>query len=495
MQVYQARMTHLGRTDWLAWDKASVLLADALPADARRLADLIEAVGQHGRDTADCREEVIRAYRGWQEELRRWFAEHQEPLERALLVAAATLSPTADAVLVYSAAASLARRLEVTTNGGGLAWCPVTRLRALLDAEQGEGRVVFRRHGFAESALRHALADYPLARPDLLTWLAALPTDKTIQNGRQNELAETFADLAAEHGTAELITGTAHEWGVGDLADLAFIALSRTCLHPRVGGQIRRALYDWSRKPQTPQTLKLVISRTCEPLGQALPLIALTRLKHLATHGNPQVRGQVLRAAQALSTSGHYSEVIMAALSWCAETNSENLSSQARQRRRRAGAMLFLELARPVTDSGIPEVLADDPAIGIVACVPGWQAVLDFYADTSSAGQAAIDGIMHLWLDAALRHSYLREQISLAFIEAASPLSVLSGDTRKGQPMPPTPAEITIDIVRRWAAVDRANPARREIKDYVEIALMRPGWRRLLKRVYISLRRLVDANA
>jgi hypothetical protein len=37
----------------------------------------------------------------------------------------------------------------------------------------------------------------------------------------RNSLAGTFADQAAEHGPAELITETARKWGTDGLADLA----------------------------------------------------------------------------------------------------------------------------------------------------------------------------------------------------------------------------------------------------------------------------------
>jgi hypothetical protein len=492
VQVYRVRVAHRGLTEWPRWDRAPALLELALPADARRLADIVEAVHRRGGDMADRQAEVTRAYRGWEDELRDWFHRNREPHDRTLLVAAATLSPTADDALVYSAAASLARRLQITINGDGLAWCPVTGLHALLGAQHEEGQVVFRRHGFAESALRHTLADYPLARKDVLAWLAALPTDETIQNAQQNSLAATFADLAAEHGTPELITETAREWGAENLADLAFIAISRTCLHPRVGGRVRRALYDWSRQSRTPQTLKLAIARACEPLGQTYPLIALTRLKHLATYGNPQVRSQVLAAAQALNAFGHHGEVLMAALAWCAETNDENLSPKARRRRRLTGAMLFLDLARPVTDSGIPEVLASDRPVAPAACVPGWQTALSFYTQTSGPGDLPVEDAVNRWLNTSLHHVYLRERISSAFIKAAIPPRILPGGGRETGPPMPTTAEAMIGMVRRWAATDHKDPVRREIKDSIVIPLTRLWWIRLLKRMHIRLRTLVN---
>jgi hypothetical protein len=226
VQVYQRRVAQRGLIEWNQWDEVSGLLENALPTDARRLANLIEQIDRKGGDITARRKEAIRAYRGWADELRDWFNRHREPPERALLIAAATLSPVAEDKNVYALASSLAQRLEITINGAGLAWCPVTGLCNLLEAERAENRIVFRRFDFAASVLRHALTDYPLARLDLLSWLAALPTDEAVPDELQNPLAQTFADLAAEHGPTDLIAGTSRTWGADGLADLAFIALS-----------------------------------------------------------------------------------------------------------------------------------------------------------------------------------------------------------------------------------------------------------------------------
>jgi hypothetical protein len=492
VQIYRHWVDSHGFTEWRHWEQAPVLLEQALPADVRRLSELIRQIARPGGDIDMQQAEVAHAYRGWNDELRGWFDKHREPHDRALLVAAAALSPLAEKGCIYSVASSLAQRLQIEINGGGLAWCPVTGLRALLGAQQEDDRIVFHRHGFAGSALRHALADYPLARPDLLAWLAALPTDEAVREGHRNSLAETFADLAAEHGAAECIVDTGRGWGDDGLADLAFIALSRTCLHPRVGGRVRRALYDWSRKARTSQTLKLTIARVCEPLGQTYPSIALTRLKHLATHGNSQVISQVILAVRALAGSDHRKEVLLAILAWCAETNGENLSPRARQRRRRAGATLFLEFAGPVNDSGLPRVLDRDQAVDPERCAPGWRAALDPHV---GAGLNAIEDVLGRWLDAALNHARLREQICSVFVMAATGPGIRSdgvhnvGSTTLGA----TAATIMIGMVRRWAAMDHADPVRRKIKEDIVIPLTQPGWLRLLKVLYVGLRAKIHA--
>jgi len=495
LQVYKLRMTAHGFTEWLHWHQASELLEGALPFDARRLAYLIEQVDRQGGDIAAQRAEVANAYWGWKTELRDWFDKHPAPHERVLLIAAAALPSAADEAYIYAAASSLARRLQITVSGSGLAWCPVTGLAALLEAEQEGNRIIFRRQGFAESALRHALADYPLARPDLLTWLAALPTDPTVRDDLRNALAETFSDLAAEHGEAELIIQTGRAWGDNNRADLTFIVLSRTCLHPRVGTSVRRALYDWSRAATTPQTLKLAIARVCEPLGQTYPQIALTRLKHLATHGNRQVRDEVMIAVRALAASGHRTDVFTAALAWCAGSNEESLSSQDRERRRRVGALLFLGLARPVNDLGLPEVLGDDHAAEPMACLPGWQAALDLHTATYGMRYDMIEDVVWRWLDAALLHAPMRERIIAVFIQAATPpvWRLSSGGSRQTESATPrlSAAQIMIGMVQRWANLDPTNLTRQEIKEDIVIPLTGPRWLQLLKEFYVYLRNLV----
>lgn len=490
MQVYRHRLTSPRLTHWSGWEQAAALLDDALPSHARRLVDLVEQADQRGGDIAEQREEVANEYRGWTDELRAWFDDHREPHQRALLVAAVTLAPAAEETDVYSAASSLAQRLEITMNGGGLVWCPVTGVREMLRADPEEDRIVFRRHGYAASALRHALADYPLARSDLITWLAALPTDTSVSHRSPESLAETFADLAADLGMAGHITETSEQWGRDGQADLAFIALSRTCLHPLVGGRVRRALYHWSRVPSLPQTLKLTIARVCEPLGQTYPSIALTRLKHLATYGNVEVRQEVIVAALSLVDSGSAHEVLTAALDWCAESNAERLSVAARRRRIRAGAMLFLELASRTSSSGIPALLHGDGAVDPLDCVPAWRAALYTRAVAGDGRDTAFEETVRQWLDTALLAPRLRGRITAAFVDAATPRESPFGHADVLGPVGtgPIAAKFMIELVRRWAAADPKNPVRRKIKEDIVIPLTSPWWLRLLKILYVWVR-------
>ncbi|MFD0857273.1 hypothetical protein ACFQ07_34030, partial [Actinomadura adrarensis] len=302
----------------------------------RRLADLVLDVTASDGDAR----QVERAYLGWSDELREWFGKHPDLLDKALMVAAATITP-ADETSVYDAALWLARQLEMPVAGGGLAWCPKGELAATLEAERNGNTIVFRRPAYRESVLRHVWDEYPLTRMDLLAWLSRLAIEAAgMETALRHRLAEVFADLAAEHDEAPFITKTAQMWTGQDQlgADLAYIALARTCLHPGVGGRIRNRLYEWSRERRTPQTLKLTVARVCQALGETHTSIALTRLKHLTTYGNEQIQDEVHQVALELAAQ-HRATVITAAITWCESTH--NLSKQDRERRTRAGLRLL----------------------------------------------------------------------------------------------------------------------------------------------------------
>ena len=288
------------------------------------------------------------------------------------------------------------------------------------------------------------------------------------------------------HGEAEHITNMARTWGKDDLADLAFIALSRTCLDARVGSQIRQALYEWSRATSTPQTLKLTIVRVCEPLGQTYPSIALTRLKHLATHSNSQVATEVIKVARALAGQGHRQEVLGAALDWCAKSNRENLSDRARRRRRKVGAMLFLELAATITPLELPDTPASRHPTPRPSCQDGGPSSTSMAnpaygvrrSSRSCAGgwtkPSAIPICVH-----ELRR--LRRRGSTALVLRWSELD------RPGEPDQAN-AKLMIDVAQRWAATDPTDIIRAGIKDQIVIPLTYPWWLRLLKVIYAKLR-------
>lgn len=478
--------THHRLPEWPQWEQAEILLRDALPADARRLADLAAKVNGQGGSLEERQAVAAQAFLGWDEELRGWFKKYPQPHDRALLIAAATLpSGGVSEGYVYAAASLLAGALRADVNGGGLSWWPVTDLGTLLEVSRNNSEITFHRAGFAPAVLRHALADYPLAHAEVLTWLSQLPTSTAATYGRANEATETFADLAAEHGAAEYVTEAAKRWGQEDLQKLAFIALSRTCLDSRVGGRVRQDLYDWSRNKNTPQTLKLVVAKVCELIGREYPLVALTRLKHLATRGNSQVVREVLDVSMALADAGQRSAVTDAAVQWCdADAGEERLSLAERRRRRRAGAMLFLELASAASPpgSGLPAILAGPADTDLQCYVQAWRAIFGFLATTPAGYRKTAEAVC-LWLDHALGHDTVREQVCALFVAAAYPAEAAPSPVTDG-----AAAQAVIDIVQRWSAADHTDMIRTDVEQRIVIPLTSPWWLRLLRILALSFR-------
>jgi hypothetical protein len=292
-------------------ERALDLLKGATPASAAWLAQLvIEHYPCGGMD------EVEQTHGKWKVQLRHWFEDHDALLDKTLLIAAAAVAP-ADETQVYGAAYSLARKLDIKPEGGGLAWTRTTRLDAVLEAQRHGGIIDFGKRDYDRAVLHYVCAEHPLARTELLDWLSELPDHKALafECALGDRLAETFSEVAAEYGRHEKITQTAREWAVRDRPELAFIALAHTCLHPQVGSPVRSKLYEWATSGQTPQTLKLTIAGVCQVLGQTHLSIALTRLQHLAARGNPQVRAEVVRICLELAEL-NTPTVLMTALSW-----------------------------------------------------------------------------------------------------------------------------------------------------------------------------------
>lgn len=458
---------------WASWRQAAILLRDAMPADARRLADLVARVNEKGGSLEECQEEAAQAYLGWDDKLRSWFEKCGHARDRALLIAAASVPSGASTGYVYAAAALLAEVLRVDNSGGGLAWYPATGLRTLLDASPDGDTIDFHRVGFPRAVLEHALTDYPLAGTDVLTWLSQLPASAAGEFNKANEVTEIFAALAADHGAAELVTKAARRWGEKDLANLAFIALSGTSLHPRIGGRVRNALYDWSRVKNLPQTLKLVIAQVCGLVGEEYPSVALTRLKHLATRGNQEVLREVVDTSMAVADAGHREVVTAAAVQWCrANTGEENLSVAGRRKRRRAGAMLFLELAQ--TNAASASLRDIDQA---------WRAVFEFLPAISVSYLDAVEAAILFWLDDALSRDSVRERICTLFVDAARPTGATASRLADE-----TIARAVIDVVQRWAAGDRGDITRTSMERLIVVPLSRPWWLRLARRLILDLR-------
>ena len=202
--------------------------------------------------------------------------------------------------------------------------------------------------------------------------------------------------------------------------------------------------------------------------------------------------GEVVKTAVSLAASGHHAEVRRAALAWCAPGSLENMAPGTRQRRRQAGTAVFLELAAPVTGSGLPRMLTGDEPADPAECVPGWRSVLDAEAAAGTRGYPVRD-VIEAWLDAAARHPAWRGHLTGMFVAAAMPSAAAPGGglTRR------TAAGVMIGLARAWAAVNPRDAVRRDIKEDIVLPLTRPwvlrlltvGWARLRDRMGAGRRR------
>jgi len=300
--VYRSHLLHRRvHPRWLDWPRGGGLLKDASPGDASRLAGLVDEIGPKNGE-----QEVEQAYRSRAEHLHAWF--------------------------------------EACKEGG---------------------RLVFSRHGFADSVPDHVCAEHLPAQADLLAWLEELPASPVLEGESEytHRVVRLFARLASRYDVPERITGKAREWAEGQdhEADFAYIVLSDTCLDPVVGGRVRNSLYEWSRQSRTPQTLKLTIARVCQIIGQAYLPVALTRLMHLATHGDAQVRQEVVEVAGELAEHDA-STVFTTALRWVRSTR--DLPPGDGASRLDAAIRVLLDLLPAFGQAGPHQVLE---AVGLVA--------------------------------------------------------------------------------------------------------------------------------
>ncbi|WP_460304701.1 hypothetical protein [Actinocorallia aurea] len=530
LDVYRSHLRDLGvPRRWLNWREGEDLVRNGSPRDAVRLARLVHVVGAQDGGA----QEVVNAYRHWREELHKWFGRHPDPLERALLIAATAVAPAEDGK-VYGAALPLTRRLEATPPGGGLAWTPTAALDELLDAERHGRRIVFPRHGFAESVLDHVCAEYPLAQTDLIGWLGDLPTDPELAWAAQERerLARTFAALAVRCDAPEKITSKAREWTeTRHDADLAFVVLSETCLDPAVGGRIRTCLYHWSREGRAPQTLKLTVARVCQVIAQDYPSVALTRLMHLATSGDAQVREEVAAVAVDLATRDG-AAVFATMLRWMRTAGGR---SHLEAGRRLDVAVRVLRVLLPGFGAqGVRKVLDEvdhllsrgrsDLRKHLLTCTRalaqdhpqtvasfalyqaasadhdrrlfGARLLLALFADPGVPGPAdavardpvraaavwatvldrpadfrdAVAAFGH-WLDAARIQPGLRPALVAAVVKGARPS--------------PVRREAAVLLTRAWAAGD---PGRRPVAEEVLIRVLLPEWRRWLLLLSVRVR-------
>jgi hypothetical protein len=471
LAVYRHRLVIRGIGDerWLDWQEAALLLHRALPGDARRLTEFIEDARRSGDADINAQQiEVTKEYRSWADDLRKWFKDHQGIRVQALKIAGAALA-SAHFDELYHAADCLTRRLDMPSEGRGLAWHPVTGLDQTLDAHLTAGQLRFRRTHYHTAVIRHVWNEYPLTKADLIEWLTGLPLDDALREEPRAQVARTFTDLAIERGLATELTKAAKAWADAGRADPAFIALAPASLDSRIGGRTRTQLYKWSRTMSISQTLKLTVARVCQVLGQTYLSIALTRLKHLAANGDDEVKQEVIAVADDLADKPERRRHVLAeALRWI------NPPSFTRSNLPQPGLDLFFHLISRADARGLAVALLDSAPTAPETTTLAWQKALE--QQHSNVEQAS-----YLWLNTALHVAHVQQPITNTFITAAM-------EAR-------TPGHnVMLSLVGRWEAHDINDPERRKIANQIRAPLMervrgpQPRWLDTLQLLYARLR-------
>ncbi|MQA94117.1 MAG: hypothetical protein GEV11_05515 [Streptosporangiales bacterium] len=411
-EVYRRHLAHrMIGDDWPEWPEGLRLLTGARPGDAARLASLVaeaRRAGLAGGDPDEQRRAVKSAYLGWSTELTRWFGGHRGPHDRVLLITVAALQPIpGDTAL--ACAVPLAAAMGEPGTEGRLGWPSVTELPTRLDAVTGEEGLRFPRPGYARAVLEHVWEEYPLVREHLAGWLADLPASVPMRRGTLNTLVDTYLELAARARDGAAVTEIVPHWLAAGRQEAAVRALSQGGVDLRIGGHVRRRLLDWARRPDLDQALKLAITDTCRQLGEVHLSAALTRLKHLAAHGNAQVRDEVVAVVESLADRPYRLYAVASeVIGWTAPTGDSSDTAA----RRATGAQLFMWLAKKVDSDGLPLLLVGRPALAAGDTRSAWTAVLMWKLPEFHT-------VVRSWLDAAADRTELRETVTATLLDAA----------------------------------------------------------------------------
>lgn len=328
----------------------------ASPAVAARLARLAAATraAHPGLPFDEWVERTLAAHNDWAAKLGGWFTKHgsEEGVFYRVFLAATALLEHQPGSQVLSAAADLCSALDIprpratAISGDGL-----SLLAREIDAEvTASGRVRFSSVAYAPAVLTHLWTEYPLLRKHLLRWSRSAPLQH--EAAWAAPLAVRWLGLAERHNAPEHLTDLFTGWAQSPARDVAVRLAADVARRPRFGRTMRSALYRIATNTASPPALAVAVARVCAAYGPLSLTTALTRLKWLADHEDPDVRSAVLLAVEDLSTSPQARSQILAELvAWAAP----------RERRGRAAlgrTALEALLCRTGAD-GVPLLLRD----------------------------------------------------------------------------------------------------------------------------------------
>ncbi|WIM95553.1 hypothetical protein ACTOB_007670 [Actinoplanes oblitus] len=278
------------------------------PPDAADLAKFAVRAYRAGvREPAGLVRQVEGASTNWRDQARNDLQRYGSAPQRALLLAAAMVEGAEPATVVAARdllldvagrTAELPNALERTD--------VVTELQALRETTFDTGTREFARSGYGTSVLHLAWRDYPGLRDVLLRWLGRLPSVLGADPAGIGELTSRIVALSAEERSDQIAWRVTREWAtdrrLGTTGSVAAILLLRdACLHPRIGADSRRRVYQHAYWTRSPAAFRVVLAEAVGAFDRSHQTTAMTRLKHLARSPEDEVRAAVTRAATRLA--------------------------------------------------------------------------------------------------------------------------------------------------------------------------------------------------
>ncbi|MHB6903995.1 hypothetical protein [Streptomyces sp. DB-54] len=429
LEVFRQRLTRRepyidDLNDWLGAEKITKHLSNAVPAEAVRWADIIEAAVTLNRSTTDPKpfkellEFVVQSAQNWRRELCEWHSDNVESAHRNYLLAAAVLDG-APVETVYEAHSTLGTALDDTPQPTkGQQGPGIIQLTNIIGADlEAHDRIRFLMPGYAEAVVDYFWVDRPHHVAAFTRWTAeqaaTLPRDLGIPLADRVTQWATRYTLTKQSFTI-LRTIATHWADTQRFRSHAQDLLVAAAIDPTAGKRTREQYLAWAKAPDTadltdrkhtPTILKEALAGALAQLGSVYPKIALKRLSELAANTTKStVTEAVGNALMELWDQQGLQETIRTTLTSWFNASQQYYTDAARR--------AFLHLADRTTPGGAPVLLAEEGTQPSPWILSGWRCVLDY--ELSRNTQDAFN----TWLDAALADPDLRPAVLKTFTEA-----------------------------------------------------------------------------
>ncbi|HEY3505613.1 MAG TPA: hypothetical protein VGN37_22860 [Actinocatenispora sp.] len=270
----------------------------AWPAHAAHLASLVATSAAHGTASVDrIREEVRSALADWTTQLRSEIDGDHDARSRSLLIATALVegaTPGAITAMAESLVTHSGYSLDEPLPHPMIDCSVVTRLKRLGHVDATPGSVTFTRPEFGRAVLPHVWVEHPRLQQALQNWVIDMPTESSLRSDDLAQAVDRVVELVVRNGP-HLAGAFGRGWIAVRADSLATRLLTATATDPRIGRDVRRMLWNWSKS--APRDVQRVVAIVCAgEYGEVFPANALTRLKHLADSEDDAVQRAVVEA-------------------------------------------------------------------------------------------------------------------------------------------------------------------------------------------------------